>query len=1236
MQFSAKRSSKGFALLITITLLAFLVLLLVSLASLTRVETQVANNNQQLAQARQNALMALNIAVGQLQKYAGPDQRTTARSDMNAALANTSAASGRWIGAYGRRVLTGDTVVRNIYNDVPSKIETDTVTNSLTNGSQAKLLNWLVSGNENTAFNPTTAIDVNGQIIDSQAPTAFSFTPTNTVTNLSGSDALATNIAIVNGASSKPARLLVGPNSVTSTSDYVAAPLVDIALAPSAVPGAGGNTDITVGRYAWWVGDEGSKARINLPAPSTLAAKANAFVSSPRAAVELMDGTHPVGSTTAITTDLVGTAYPPSQGNLTSILNPEQLPLLTPASAGPLKTAAKYRFHDLTGYSSSILSDTYAGGLKKDLSASLGTNHSASTPSDTTYLFTPETNTAGYPNNDFGVATWGQLRSFVQTTTTGAGLKARYPTMTASSNPAVPAPTNVGIAPIMTYGVIGFKYIAPASDSTVGNPIQLAVMPIVVLWNPYTVPISGTDTAGNPMQYEFGIRKAYASWIQLQGHDAAAAPADYWGPDNIIESLDLGNPLGQSYFRFIIDGSEGIPAGQSLVFTLQTNGATYNGQNILTNVTYGPLRYALMPARSSIGGIVTGSAKVPTTGGGIYRVGVNASPSSSNPYQTRTVNGSIIPATLWPRGFGSTDGNMGGAGNGWHEAYFGSASPAAGPFPGGSYPWRAPGFTNQKFFQSFTLIGAPFVGTPPYGTGGTGYSASSGATGLVQLEGTLSSVVAAPSFRMEVFNQFSQTPSQLTRGRWIANNNPRNLMSISGNGNYTGQPTTNSWPPDLANPGSGLRTSAGTGLKDVNGPVDCTLFEFRPDNMPFLTIGQLQHANLGWFGCPSYAIGNSNNGSSSNPGKLVSLGQLHGNAPGSTVTAQYSHSWLLNRSLWDRYFVSTIPYTGTGTSSDTDATSIPLELPNSRHVLYNAKVDDPDIRTKLDVDQAAAHLLVAGGFNINSTSEQAWRAVLGGSNQLNYDPTGANIGGTAWPKAVYSRFSKPTTNSTLTSATPNAAWLGYRQLSEAQIAQFAANIVAEIRSRGPFVSLADFINRRLGPSTAVTAFPQPADPRLKGTLQAALDATTSGSAAINDGTLAPFNGNLVTGFFAASSDPFATGSATPATPTAPYGSAAAYAPQFLSQADVLSSIGSGLAARSDTFTIRTYGETVNPTDSTLITGRAWCEAVVQRLPEYVDSVTDANAHTSPTASINKTMGRRFKIISFRWLTPNDI
>src|SRR5438105_2679295 len=91
------RKAGGFALLITITLLSFLVLLLVSLASFTRVETQVASNSQQLGQARQNALLALNVALGELQRTTGPDRRVTAPAN----LANATAASPHWVGVYG-------------------------------------------------------------------------------------------------------------------------------------------------------------------------------------------------------------------------------------------------------------------------------------------------------------------------------------------------------------------------------------------------------------------------------------------------------------------------------------------------------------------------------------------------------------------------------------------------------------------------------------------------------------------------------------------------------------------------------------------------------------------------------------------------------------------------------------------------------------------------------------------------------------------------------------------------------------------------------------------------------------------------------------------------------------------------------------------------------------------------------------------------------------------------------
>jgi hypothetical protein len=70
---------------------------------------------------------------------------------------------------------------------------------------------------------------------------------------------------------------------------------------------------------------------------------------------------------------------------------------------------------------------------------------------------------------------------------------------------------------------------------------------------------------------------------------------------------------------------------------------------------------------------------------------------------------------------------------------------------------------------------------------------------------------------------------------------------------------------------------------------------------------------------------------------------------------------------------------------------------------------------------------------------------------------------------------------------------------------------------------------------------------------------------------------------------------------------------------VLDQLESVLAVRSDTFRLRAFGESLNPaTNATEAT--AYCEAIVQRTPELIDA----------------TLGRRFVIIYFRWLGPDDI
>jgi hypothetical protein len=95
------------------------------------------------------------------------------------------------------------------------------------------------------------------------------------------------------------------------------------------------------------------------------------------------------------------------------------------------------------------------------------------------------------------------------------------------------------------------------------------------------------------------------------------------------------------------------------------------------------------------------------------------------------------------------------------------------------------------------------------------------------------------------------------------------------------------------------------------------------------------------------------------------------------------------------------------------------------------------------------------------------------------------------------------------------------------------------------------------------------------------------------------------------------------------------APGYLMQQDLVQAFSPVMTARSDTFLIRTYGEVVNPSTATSA-GKAWLEAVVQRLPEYINSTADSAEVYPPTNTTNQTFGRRFKVISIRWISSNEI
>ena len=76
------KGRSGFALVIALSLMAFVLLLTLSITSFVVVEQESANIARQQLSAKQNALVGLQIAIGELQQRLGPDQRATASADI--------------------------------------------------------------------------------------------------------------------------------------------------------------------------------------------------------------------------------------------------------------------------------------------------------------------------------------------------------------------------------------------------------------------------------------------------------------------------------------------------------------------------------------------------------------------------------------------------------------------------------------------------------------------------------------------------------------------------------------------------------------------------------------------------------------------------------------------------------------------------------------------------------------------------------------------------------------------------------------------------------------------------------------------------------------------------------------------------------------------------------------------------------------------------------------------------
>ncbi|MDR2429944.1 MAG: hypothetical protein LBD14_03450 [Puniceicoccales bacterium] len=430
---------------------------------------------------------------------------------------------------------------------------------------------------------------------------------------------------------------------------------------------------------------------------------------------------------------------------------------------------------------------------------------------------------------------------------------------------------------------------------------------------------------------------------------------------------------------------------------------------------------------------------------------------------------------------------------------------------------------------------------------------------------------------------------------------------------------------------------------------------------PLTSLGQFQTANISVADhFALYSVGNAL------PTPYVPADALY-----STVRnwTNYDHTWLLNTALWDRYFFSTIAPEVNPQGSAAPAQIRPQNkvwsdfLSKNQPLLntqfrLNPNSNVPEAQKLLEDKNAyrksAAHLVQTGTFNIHSTDYRAWKTILGATHEVPV-PSDSNtrIGGpdtkeSPFPRVLPVRGNEFAKNNALSS---ESTWKSAKALTNAQIEKLARSIVSKIRARLatiaheapytapggeklvlPFFSLAQFINRGVSND----------DPGKLGIVQAAIfHADKTHGAAINTGiaqppndlTRAKLNDEVQGAFphpevveFSDGRIPIATG-----------------ATGALLQGDIIQAIGPRLAARSDTFRIRTYGDATGKTGATH--ARAYLEAIVQRTPEYMENhdgqqpsdIAPENDPENRTLSpVNQYFGRRYRIVSIRWLSPNEI
>ncbi len=1322
------RPRAGFALVATVSVMALLVMIALAMLSLSATELRSVSEEGHQAAARANARLALMLAIGELQKQTGPDQRVTARAAiLETGDPTTDPRNRNWLGVWSTAYASGNSdwpligkapaegrgstpyTRPGAYEDLRHTLP------DLSNGAWKSVQHrsWLVSQGSSSA-------GVTGELDPRDRH----------VVEILGRGTLGQSLG---GEDYHQKRVLVEKVQVHGR-----------------------------GAYAWYVSDNSQKATIE-PLREVVHAGAS-LEASPHgdpALVRQADGDTPYTGFTRNASRHPGKLISSATA---SLMQGEG------GSSRVIRMALKGHYHDLTTSSPGLFTDTLMGGLRRDLTPLLlahkdqlavdFTHDEGRVPTEfsSTYPIVPG------PGHAVLGPSFGALRNWAQLSY-GAVTDAETRFASASAirmRPAAHWPHGVSdgacsdagawaesapkIHPVMTDCRWHYYF------SHHQRRIRTHIIPRVCLWNPYNRMLKTpalTVLMPNPYyRLDHGIHffpeEDHVNELKAKyGNDAShlfsrwIKKAGYVGGDVYKMRMNPFPPC--RYLAFTLEPTS-LGAGECHVFSPRVSAAALESGGVrlqayqtetvsdhilsssspqgLDHYYYDHDRSRRYEIQNYTGlderGVPTGDAwrQLPDAlldGIDLARVFDyqpelvmrTAGKVESFPFVLKVGSAASLSTLLASRSHPTLQLINNGAGGAEATSYF-----AYTGRQWGSANQRSPGFHNLQTFAEAPLKDAP--------------DAHQVGARLLWLDESAKEALDPP----------------LRKFRWGADHMVYNTCAIA-NWNVRAQLTTRSpasqcakrwfmhsmgpwllqfapYSPQNINDAPGLNASGDAFVKNPFGAANSfpfsrnvVLFDLPSEDYGVLSLATLRHAMLSPYSWnPTYVVGHSlrdmhapaectahdvslshsqsggagerwdyliggsksglNHGAYAGQADSQGLLQMGSHATTRHVSGvplssddevlAYDIAYEVNHNLWDRYFISGMPL-----SADTHAFAWDPRhdkpLWNRRYRFnHDGRESMGEAIKKLAAGDGAnvafwrnaEFLENRAAFNVNSTSVVAWTTFLSGSLGIKRPLAAGELDDGA---VSFARYRRPTRAGKTSGAEPDRAdgWAGARLLTDDEVLTLAEKIVDEVRARGPFVSIADFVNRRLTGEHNETS--------RRGTVDAAIRAAGLNqrfeiqpeylSTSVNEGGGETDNNldDFKRSYRYKSGENYTT-----AQPV----SQAWGLPGFLTQSDVLEPLAPSLTVRGDTFTIRAYGES---SDGSGVKARAWVEAVVERTPRYVNArnmghmgpgantATDTprvlehatGKHAAGKLSeVNKRFGRRLEIKSLRWLGPNEI